>query len=50
MSLLDSYDDERQPLGKAITEQALANAMSMGRMQKTQQGTGAGGSSSTSRA
>ena len=29
--LLQSYNDERQPLGKAITEQALANAISMGR-------------------
>ena len=33
--LLQSYNDERQPLGKAITEQALANAISMGRGQKT---------------
>ena len=34
-TLLDSYNDERQPLGKAITEQSLANAVSMGRTQKT---------------
>jgi putative polyketide hydroxylase len=30
-SLLDSYHDERQPTGQLITENALANAMSMGR-------------------
>jgi putative polyketide hydroxylase len=30
-ALLDSYHDERQPTGKIITENALANAMSMGR-------------------
>lgn len=30
-ALLDSYHAERQPLGKLITENALANAMSMGR-------------------
>ena len=29
--LLETYHDERQPLGQAITEQALANAISMGR-------------------
>ena len=40
-SLLDTYNDERQPFGKAITEQALANAASMGRMEKTLQGKGA---------
>ena len=40
-SLLDTYHDERQPFGKAITEQALANAASMGRMEKTLQGKGA---------
>jgi hypothetical protein len=39
--LLDTYNDERQPFGKAITEQALANAASMGRMEKTLQGKGA---------
>lgn len=35
--LLDTYHDERQPLGRAITEQSLANAISMGRLQKTRQ-------------
>jgi len=30
-SLLDSYHDERQPLGQFITQNALANAVSMGR-------------------
>ncbi|HWF95878.1 MAG TPA: FAD-dependent monooxygenase [Xanthobacteraceae bacterium] len=30
-ALLDSYHDERQPLGRLITENALANALSMGR-------------------
>jgi 2-polyprenyl-6-methoxyphenol hydroxylase-like FAD-dependent oxidoreductase len=30
-SLLDSYHDERQPLGTLITRNSLANAMSMGR-------------------
>ena len=40
-SLLDTYHDERQPFGKAITEQALANAVSMGRTEKTLQGKGA---------
>jgi putative polyketide hydroxylase len=29
--LLDSYHDERQPLGQVITQNSLANAMSMGR-------------------
>jgi 2-polyprenyl-6-methoxyphenol hydroxylase-like FAD-dependent oxidoreductase len=33
--LLQTYNDERQPLGKAITEQSLANAVSMGRTEKT---------------
>jgi hypothetical protein len=40
-ALLDTYDDERRPVGKAITGQALANAASMGRMEKTLQGKGA---------
>jgi putative polyketide hydroxylase len=40
-SLLDTYHDERQPFGKTITEQALANAVSMGRTEKTLQGKGA---------
>jgi 2-polyprenyl-6-methoxyphenol hydroxylase-like FAD-dependent oxidoreductase len=39
--LLDTYSAERQPFDKAITEQALANAASMGRMEKTLQGKGA---------
>jgi hypothetical protein len=30
-ALLDSYDAERRPCGEIITENALANAMSMGR-------------------
>ena len=34
-SLLQTYHDERQPLARTITEQALANAVSMGRLQKT---------------
>ena len=34
-ALLETYNDERQPLGKAITEQSLANAVSMGRTEKT---------------
>ncbi|MBN9487656.1 MAG: FAD-dependent monooxygenase [Alphaproteobacteria bacterium] len=40
-TLLDTYNDERQPFGRAITAQALANAASMGRMEKTLQGKGA---------
>ena len=40
-SLLQTYHDERRPLGKAITEQSLANAVSMGRTQATMQTTGA---------
>jgi putative polyketide hydroxylase len=40
-ALLDTYHDERQPLGKAITEQSLINAVSMGRLQKTRQTTSA---------
>jgi len=39
--LLQTYHDERQPLGKAITEQSLINAISMGRLQKERQTTGA---------
>jgi len=39
--LLDTYHAERQPLGKAITEQSLANAVSMGRLQKSRETTGA---------
>src|SRR5262245_5736581 len=30
-SLLDTYNPERQPLGRAITETSLANSLSMGR-------------------
>jgi 2-polyprenyl-6-methoxyphenol hydroxylase-like FAD-dependent oxidoreductase len=30
-ALLDSYHDERQPLGQIITQNSLANALSMGR-------------------
>jgi 2-polyprenyl-6-methoxyphenol hydroxylase-like FAD-dependent oxidoreductase len=40
-TLLDTYHDERQPFGRTITETALANAASMGRMEKTLQGKGA---------
>jgi 2-polyprenyl-6-methoxyphenol hydroxylase-like FAD-dependent oxidoreductase len=39
--LLDSYHDERQPLGRAITAQALSNAASMGRLDKDTSKTGA---------
>ena len=31
-SLLDTYHDERQPVGRAITEQSLKNSISMGRL------------------
>jgi 2-polyprenyl-6-methoxyphenol hydroxylase-like FAD-dependent oxidoreductase len=31
-SLLDSYDDERRPVGRAITQQSLENSLSMGRL------------------
>jgi 2-polyprenyl-6-methoxyphenol hydroxylase-like FAD-dependent oxidoreductase len=40
-SLLETYDDERQPVGRAITEQSLSNAISMGRLQETRQSAGA---------
>jgi 2-polyprenyl-6-methoxyphenol hydroxylase-like FAD-dependent oxidoreductase len=40
-SLLGTYHDERQPVGRAITEQGLANAISMGRLQETRQAAGA---------
>lgn len=33
-SLLDSYHDERQPLGTIITRNSLANALSMGRTER----------------
>ena len=39
--LLDSYHDERQPLGRAITEQSLTNAVSMGRLAKDNKPAGA---------
>jgi putative polyketide hydroxylase len=31
-SLLDTYHDERQPIGRVITEQSLDNSISMGRL------------------
>jgi 2-polyprenyl-6-methoxyphenol hydroxylase-like FAD-dependent oxidoreductase len=40
-SLLDTYHDERQPLGRTITEQSLINAVSMGRLNKTNEAAGA---------
>jgi putative polyketide hydroxylase len=39
--LLQTYHDERQPLARTITEQSLANAVSMGRLQKTRETAGA---------
>ncbi len=33
--LLDTYNDERQPVARAITEQSLINATSMGRLEQT---------------
>ncbi len=39
--LLQTYHDERQPLARTITEQALANAVSMGRLKKTSETTSA---------
>jgi hypothetical protein len=39
--LLDTYDDERQPLGRTITEQSLINAVSMGRLNRTNEAAGA---------
>ena len=46
-----AYHDERQPLGRAITEQSLANAISMGRLQTAPPGPRAPGrNTSTSRA
>jgi 2-polyprenyl-6-methoxyphenol hydroxylase-like FAD-dependent oxidoreductase len=32
-ALLDTYHEERQPIGRIITEQSLANSVSMGRLQ-----------------
>src|SRR5205085_10031108 len=40
-ALLDSYHDERQPLGRTITEQSLTNAQSMGRLAKDNKAAGA---------
>ena len=40
-ALLDTYHDERQPVGRAVTEQSLHNAISMGRLQETRQTAGA---------
>lgn len=34
-SLLKTYHDERQPIARAITEQSLINATSMGRLEQT---------------
>src|SRR6185436_19606395 len=39
--LLDSYHDERQPLGRTITEQSQTNAISMGRLAKDNAADGA---------
>jgi putative polyketide hydroxylase len=33
-SLLDTYHDERQPVGRVITEQSLNNSISMGRLEQ----------------
>lgn len=38
-ALLDTYDPERQPVGRAITEQSLANSISMGRLAGPSSGT-----------
>jgi 2-polyprenyl-6-methoxyphenol hydroxylase-like FAD-dependent oxidoreductase len=40
-ALLATYHDERQPVGRAVTEQSLHNAVSMGRLQETRQAAGA---------
>jgi 2-polyprenyl-6-methoxyphenol hydroxylase-like FAD-dependent oxidoreductase len=40
-ALLDTYHDERQPVGRAVTQQSLHNAVSMGRLQETRQTAGA---------
>jgi 2-polyprenyl-6-methoxyphenol hydroxylase-like FAD-dependent oxidoreductase len=40
-ALLKTYHDERQPVGRAITEQSLANAISMGRLQAEAKNAGA---------
>ena len=38
-ALLDTYHDERQPVGRAITEQSLHNSLSMGRLGGRSSGT-----------
>jgi putative polyketide hydroxylase len=38
-ALLDTYYDERQPVGRAITEQSLHNSLSMGRLGGRSSGT-----------
>ncbi len=40
-SLLDTYHHERQPVARAITEQSLLNATSMGRLEQTKKNAGA---------
>jgi putative polyketide hydroxylase len=40
-ALLDTYHDERQPVARAITEQSLINATSMGRLEQTKKNAGA---------
>jgi putative polyketide hydroxylase len=40
-SLLDTYHEERQPVARAITEQSLINATSMGRLEQTKKSAGA---------
>lgn len=37
-ALLDTYEAERRPVGEAVTEQALANTVSMGRLDRRPQG------------
>jgi 2-polyprenyl-6-methoxyphenol hydroxylase-like FAD-dependent oxidoreductase len=40
-ALLDTYHGERQPVARAITEQSLINAASMGRLEQTRKNAGA---------
>jgi len=40
-SLLQTYHDERQPVARAITEQSLINATSMGRLEQSKKNAGA---------
>ena len=49
-SLLDTYHDERQPLGRHHPSRRLANALSMGRTARQSQRRCRAASSSTSRA